>query len=218
MALQALNKNEDEPLGGPNSGLSVEKGDNWNAFIDKANAMLAELYDRTGGQASAGVSGLIPQHLPVTDAKAATGVGLAAAPAAGVFGLSVTPGTSARLTGETATAGTVTDNALFELVLPANYVAGKDITVTVDAQSAGAGTITTETVDLKAYLVADNGSMGADLIAAAAKAITQVATGYAFTIPGAGLVPGDHLMLELTAVITTSAGSANSQINSVKVS
>lgn len=218
MALQTVNNNSCQPLGGPNLGLGSEFGDNWNSFVAKVNAMMTELYGRTGGNASLAASGLVAQQIPLTKAMTTAGVDLTATPGSGAFGISMTAGTSVALTGESTSASSVTDAALFEFVLPQGYVAGANVTLTINAKQAGAGTVTTKTLNANAYLVAKDGTMGSDLIGVTAKAITTSAADYTFTIPGTGLVAGSHLLLNLTTVIATSAGAANSQVNSVRLS
>lgn len=48
MAYQAINGNDTEPLGGPNSGTGVEMGDTWNQSKVKINANFVELYTSSG--------------------------------------------------------------------------------------------------------------------------------------------------------------------------
>jgi hypothetical protein len=201
-----------------NTGDAVEGGDTAQLFIQKVQAAFTEVYGRTGGAASLAASGLVPQQIPLGDATDPTGVYLTAAGAAGTFGVSMTAGTSIGLTGESTNANSKTDVALIDYVVPSNYVAGQNLTLTVNAQSQGAGTNTVRTVNANAYAVANNGTQGADLINVAAKTITGAAADYVFTIVGTGLVPGSHLLLKLTTVITTSAGANNALINSVRVS
>jgi len=50
MARQTINDNE-QPFGGPNSGLGREEGDSWNAAVRKLNENFSELYN-SGGSAS----------------------------------------------------------------------------------------------------------------------------------------------------------------------
>lgn len=220
-ALQTLNYDQNDLQAGPNLTLAAERGDTFANHCIALNKMLGELYNRTGGSAAASLSAAgLPStglQLPLTDAMTAAGVFLTATPGSGNFGVSMTAGTSVALTGESTSASSKTDTALLDLVLPPTYVAGQNLTVDVNCQSAGAGTITVETVNLNAYLVANAGTMGADLIGVSAQTITNAAADYAFTITGTGLVPGSHLLLKLVTVITTSAGAANSQINSLRV-
>lgn len=202
----------------PNSGETGEHGENYGDLLTKLSAMFTELYGRTGGSSGLAASGLIAQQLPLTDAMTAAGVFLTASAGAGVFGVSLTPGTSVALASEAASANTKTDTAVFEYVLPGNYIAGQNVTVTVNTNSAGAGTPTTQTVQAKAFKVADDGTQGADLIGASAATITSSKAAYTFTIPGTGLVAGTHLMIEVIAVIANASSSNTINVNSVKVS
>lgn len=58
MALQVLNSNSVQPLGLPNTGTGTDEGDLWNAAVTKLNAMMTELYGRTGG------TGTLNSNLP----------------------------------------------------------------------------------------------------------------------------------------------------------
>lgn len=49
MAQSTINNNSVQPLGLPNTGVGTDEGDLWNAAVVKLNAMLTELYNRTGG-------------------------------------------------------------------------------------------------------------------------------------------------------------------------
>ncbi len=57
MAQQTVNSNSVQPLGEPNSGLSTEMGDTWQAAVVKLNAMFSDLYGTAGGVAGAGAPG-----------------------------------------------------------------------------------------------------------------------------------------------------------------
>jgi hypothetical protein len=216
MAYQAINLNAD-PLGGPNTGLGTDFGDLWDAVVTKINSNVTELYGRTGGIASLAASGLVTQQIPLTDVMTAAGIFVTASPTATAFGISLTAGTSVGLTGNSTSASSVTSTGLFEFVLPATYIAGQNINMTVNCQQQGAGTVTVKTVACAAYLNANAGTQGATLIATSAATITSSAADYVFVITGTTLVPGSHLTLSVVTVITTSAGAANSLINSVRL-
>lgn len=91
---------------------------------------------------------------------------------------------------------TVTATLLTEFALPAEYVAGTDFEVVVNAglwdDGLGAA-LGTCTVDVQAYKLDDEGSPGSDINTDAAQNITLTATNYSFTISGTGLVAGDRL-------------------------
>lgn len=159
--------------------------------------------------------------LPLFTAKLATGLQLAATAAAGVFGLSNTHGTSLRLTGEAAQNNTKTDIAYFNVIVPAEYVPGEDISVTVNCGYSGDGTVGTKNVDVTAYEVGKTGADSADLITTAAQALSGAAAAdYVFTLNGAGLLPGDALQLGVSLAIQETANSSTltGTVNSVKLS
>lgn len=49
MAINPVISNTTQPLGIPNTGTGTDQGDTWDAAVLKINAMLTELYGRTGG-------------------------------------------------------------------------------------------------------------------------------------------------------------------------
>lgn len=168
-----------------------------------------------------GANGLVSTPLKLLDAGAPTGGPLAAAPSAGVLGYSVTLGTSFSLVTEAANGNTKADSALFEYILPPGYVAGQNVTVTINAgYTLGSGVLTTKTVGLAAYRTAKDGTQAASICATAAQTFTAAgATDYAFTLTGATLSPGDRLILQPTITLTeTSAHNVTGNINSVRVS
>lgn len=57
MALQVINSNSTQPLGGPNGGLGTDQGDTWDVAAVKLNAMFAELY---AGEQTAGGTNIRP--------------------------------------------------------------------------------------------------------------------------------------------------------------
>lgn len=54
MALQIINSNSTQPLGGSNQGLGTDQGDTWDVAVVKLNAMFADLYGTSGGGLVAG--------------------------------------------------------------------------------------------------------------------------------------------------------------------
>jgi hypothetical protein len=159
-------------------------------------------------------------QISLLSARNTDGSVIAAAAASGKFGCSITLGTSEQLVGEAAESNTKTDDALFEFRIPDNYVAGQNLTATVNAQVAGTGTPGTKTVQVKAYAKANAGTLGANIGPGTATAITTSAADYAFTITGTGLVPGQMLVLELESVLQETGGTATvtTEINSLRVS
>lgn len=162
-------------------------------------------------------SGLPGTTLPLTNFKTGAGIGMTASAGAGVFGVAITAGTSEDLIGEAALSNTKTDTAAFEYVLPPSYVAGQNITVTVNCNyNLGSGTIGTHTLTGNAYLTTSAGVQGSSLIATAAQTVPSAAGTVNFTITGTSLVPGSRLWITLAMAIQDTGGSnITGQINSV---
>lgn len=163
-------------------------------------------------------SGLSVTRLELIEFKNVDGTTLSASASSGKFGLAQTLGTSENLAGETAQNNTKTDAAMTTFVLPPNYVAGQDVTVTVNAKLAGSGTPGTKTIAVAAYESSQAGVDGANLVATAAAALSTSNADYPFVISGAALVPGDEVQISVTAVIQETGNSTtiNAQINSVR--
>jgi len=171
-------------------------------------------------QARPGANGLVPVALPLSAGRTAAGAVLPAAAAAGVFGVAITLGTSLKLVGEDAQNNTKTDVAVFEVGLPANYVAGEDVTVTVNAGFSGSGTAgATKTVDVSAYEVSSAGAHSADLVGTAAQAIASTAADFAFVINGDTLSPGDRVLIAVTIALQESGNVSpiTAAIGSVRI-
>lgn len=170
--------------------------------------------DTATGLPSAGV------QIPLLSARNTDGSVIAAAAASGKFGCSITLGTSELLVGEAAEGNTKTDDALFEFRLPDNYVAGANLTATVNAAITGTGTPGTKTVQIKAYAKANAGTLGSNIGPGAASAVTVAGADVPFTITGTGLLPGQMLVIELESVLQETGGTATitTQINSLRVS
>jgi hypothetical protein len=172
-----------------------------------------------GSSQAQGANGLYAAPIRFAEFKNTDGSVLAAAASAGKFGYGITLGTSFNLVSEAATSNTKTDDALFEYILPANYVKGSNRTVTVNASTSGAGTLSVKTAQIKAYRIAADGTSGADIGPGATQAITSAGADITFAVTGTTLNPGDKLLLELETVLTETAASATfAKINSVRVS
>lgn len=159
-------------------------------------------------------------QVPLLSARNTNGSVVAAAASSGEFGCAITLGTSECLVGEAAESNTKTDDALFEFRIPDNYVAGVNLTATVNAQVIGSGVPGTKTVQVKAYAKANAGTLGSNIGPGTTSAITTSAADYPFTITGTGLVAGQVLVLELESVLQETGGSATitTQVNSLRVS
>lgn len=160
-----------------------------------------------------------PTRLNLTQAKNITGAALAAGAAAGVFGFSISLGTSFALISEAANSNTKTDVAMWEFELPPTYVAGSNINVLVNSNyTLGGGTVGTHTLAAAAYLSVDAGTQGSSLIATSAQTVPSSAGTQTFVITGTTLSPGDRLVLTLTLVLQDTGGSnITATINSVRL-
>lgn len=164
-------------------------------------------------------NGIAAANLPLIGAKNADGTTLAASAASGKFGLSLTFGTSEYLVTEAANNNAKSDACVLEHVLPANYVAGQNLTLTVQQQVViGGGTLSVRTLTPDVRKKGTDGTIGSNL-ASVAQNMTNTAGDLTFTITGATLNPGDLLMIQLTAAITETASSnVTAKVSSVRVS
>lgn len=146
---------------------------------------------------------------------------LTATSAANKFQALGTVGTSTYLLGEGAQNNTKTDYWLSEYVLPPEYVAGANLTLTVNVQRVVAsGTTLTTTIDCEVWLMGKDALAGSDVCATTVITYTATtATDEPFTITGTTLSPNDRLLIRLTAVATEAdnAGTCKNQINSVRI-
>lgn len=154
--------------------------------------------------------------IPLMTCRTATGIGMTAAAGAGVFGVTLNPGVSLVLTGEVATSGTKTDKLVAEIDLPSNYVAGRDLTLVINAKETGVATV--KTIDASAWETSTIGAASADLVTTNAQNLGLADGDFAFTISGAALLPGDRLLIQVTTVITeAAAAAANASIASLRL-
>lgn len=161
----------------------------------------------------------VTRYLPLTDAKSDAGVALTATATGGAMGVSRTAGTSLELVGEATSSNGKTDKAIFELTLPATYIAGNALAVGVNCNYTGSGTVTaaSTTMTVNAYTESVAGVETAISGVTAAQDIGSSAATLSYTIPGTNLVPGGRIVIELVMLVTTSAGAATGQVNSVSV-
>lgn len=161
-----------------------------------------------------GGGGSINRYLSLTDGKTDTGVSMTATPSSANFGVSRTAGTSLVLTMNANSSNAVTNKVLWQLNLPATYVAGANINVVCNVNYSATGTVTaaTTTVGVAAY-TETNGTEAAIAGITAAQQFTATATNYTFVVPGTGLVVGQPLTFEITELVTTSAGAATGVLN-----
>jgi hypothetical protein len=160
------------------------------------------------------------RRVKLSDVKTVAGVPVTAAAQANIFGLTFTPGTAEYLVSEAANSNTKTDVAAFEVILSDTYVAGTALNVIANANYViGAGTLTTKTLAVAAYLVHDDDTESSTLETTAAQTITGSAADYTYAVTGTTLTPGARLVLTLTMALTETAGSnVTGRVNSVRLS
>jgi hypothetical protein len=161
-------------------------------------------------------SGGLTRYLALTGAKSDLGVPMTATAGTptGTVGVARTAGTSLNLVGEATSSSAKTDKALFEFDLPDSYVAGANIAVTVNCGATG-GTITAASTTMTVAADTEINGAEAALTVSAAQQIPSSPGNLTFTITGTALTPGAHLTLELTMLVTTSAGAGTGTIYSV---
>lgn len=178
-----------------------------------------DLSDLLAGGCTILKGGSLVQYLGLLNFKNSDGSTIAAAASSGKFGIAITLGTSFALASESANNNTKTDVALIEYVIPDTYIAGTNLTVTVNASITGSGTLTTKTAEIKAYKTAADGTQGSNISATGATAMTAAGADIAYTITGTTLSPGDKVVLSLTVILTETASSGMvANINSIRVS
>lgn len=167
---------------------------------------------------SVGANGLSPQRLNTLSARNSDGSVIAAAAAAGKFGVALTAGTSFQLVSEAANSNTKTDVAILEAVLPPNYLAGANVSLIVNcAYVLGSGTVGTHSLTPSVYRNADAGTQGAN-ICSAVQNVPAAAADLTFTLTSTSLLPGDRLMISLSLIIQdTGASNITANINSVRL-
>jgi|GEM_PF-5903015 len=202
------------------SGTSYTIGTDGSISANIADVLALEAAGFTqANRTSNSANGLSAANLPLFHFKNADGTTLAAAAAAGKFGLTETIGTGENLVTEAANNNAKSDAAIFQHVLPANYVAAQDLSLVVNQQIViGSGTLSVKTLTPDVRKKSTDGTVGANL-ASVAQNMTNAAGDLTFTITGATLSPGDILVGQLTAAITETAASAvTAKINSVRIS
>lgn len=187
--------------------------------VDARHALVTLGLIASGGN---GIASASPVRVPLFDFRNNDYTVTDTTGGAGKFSLEGAVGTATFLQGEAAQNNTKTDIVLAEVVLPPDYIAAQDVTLTVNVQRVvAAGTTLTTKIDASAYLMADDGTAGADICATAEITFTETTgTDEAFTITGTTLTPGCRLLVKLTGTATEAdnAGTVLVQINSVRVS
>lgn len=156
-----------------------------------------------------------PVRFSLFDGRNPNGTDFATSPGAGVFGITCVAGTNLILVGEAAQNNTKTSVALWEFVVPFDYVAAQNLSCVVNGfHTEAGGTTLTNTVDVEAFEIADAGTQGADICATAAQALPGSAGDLTFTLTGTSLVPGDRILIRVTSV-ATEAGNTGTTTNTV---
>lgn len=167
-----------------------------------------------GGSGSA-----INRFQSLTDGHSDLGVPLTAAAGTptGTVGVSRVAGTSLFLSGEATSSSAKTDKVIFETNLASTYIASANLPVVVNCNYTGSGTVTAASTVMTVAAYLEAAGVETALTVSAAQQFTGTATNYTFTITGAssGMVVGSHIVVELTMLVTTSAGATTGQINSV---
>lgn len=171
-------------------------------------------------------SGLVrPINLPLNAARNVDGSSIASTAAGGNLGISQSFTAATFLRGRDVQAGTAlsdaTDAACWEFTLPDSYIAGRDLTVTVNARYVGTGNANgAKSVTVDAYSLSDTTGTHTALTVSAPLNMTNSAADMVFSVSGTGLSPGVRVILKIAARLTE-GGSMNplySKIASVKVS
>jgi len=185
--------------------------------LDKDNNLIARglLVRGAGGRTT-------DLHLALTSAKNGLGTAIVATGgAAGNFTIASTAGTSLALKGEDAESNTKTDTCIFEVPAFVGFANGPGgLTVTINAEYAGAGTVGTKTIGLTAYSIAKDGTQTAITVTAPTSvALTTAAKDFVFQLATTGALLGQRILLIPSLVLQETGGSAvlNSYINSVRI-
>lgn len=160
------------------------------------------------------------QRIPLTLCRHSDGSSLNNSPAGTNFAAVAGLGGSFYLRGGTASNSTVISVGLFETILPNSYVAGSNLTVTVNAQWFNTGTAgATRLVSVAVHSMNDNGVTSANLVSTAPAEFTATATDYSFLVDGSQLLVGSRIALQITMQLQESGGGALwSKFNSVRMS
>lgn len=173
-----------------------------------------------GRQLGQFISNDADDDLPLLHFRTGAGATLAAAAAAGAFGITATAGTVLRLISEAAQNNTKTPIALYEYCLPAHYQAGTNLTLKVNvSRTVASGTTLSGTIDFSVYKQATDGTGTTDLVTTAAQNHATAAADYSFVVTGSTLSPGDKILIKMTATAIEggNAGTVVVNVNSVRV-
>lgn len=134
-----------------------------------------------------------------------------------LLGLADTAGSP--LLGSTTNGGStasVNESASFIHILGPDYVSGAAVTLRVRAKVSAARNVA-QTVDAVVKQIGD-GTLGSDICATAAQAITTAYANYDFTITPTGLVAGDRLQVDVYLATDDTGAAANGAASISEVS
>lgn len=155
------------------------------------------------------------RYFALTNGKLTTGLPMSGTTGSGTsFGVARTAGTSLNLVGTATSSSATTNKVLFEFNLADTYVAGANIPIIINCGAAG-GTITAVSTTMTVVPYTETNGVEAAVTVSAAQQIPAVAANLTFTVTGTGLVPGQHVLIELTMLVTTSAGAGTGTVYSV---
>lgn len=164
---------------------------------------------------SSSAGGMV-RYQALTNAKLDSGIASASATGTSTaFGVARTAGTSLSLVGAATSSSAVTTKAIWELNTADSYVAGAVLPVTVNANYTGTGTLTAASTTLTVTAYTEVGGVETAITGiTAAQQFTGTAANYVFNIPtSAALIPGQHLVVEVTMLVTSASGANTGQIN-----
>ena len=164
------------------------------------------------------LSGAFTRYLALADARLDSGViSTATTGSSTAYGTARTAGTSYALIGAATSSSAVTTKAMWETNVASTYVSGATIPVVVNANYTGTGTITGASTTLTVTAYTEVGGVETAISGiTAAQQFTGTATNYTFNIPtSAGLVVGQHIVVEVTMLVTTASGANTGQLNAI---
>lgn len=173
-----------------------------------------EIVVASGGAITVETGGVVARDLnlriPLLSGVTATGAPILVAAAVTTDFIPSASATNAfNLAGTASNGNAKTNDVLYDIVLPNDYIAGTNVTAYIAAGYAtSGGTVSLATVDLVAGLATDAGVAGADICATAAITIAADTAEHAFTITGTTLTPGCRLALKVTVAITNNNATA----------
>jgi hypothetical protein len=166
------------------------------------------------------LSGSFTRYISLADAREDSGLPpTSATGSATAFGVARTAGASYSLVGAATSASAVTTKAMWETNVASTYQSGTAIPIVVNGNYTGSGTVTAASTTFSVAAYTEVGGVETAISGVtAAQQFTGTPANYTFNIPStAGLVPGQHIAIEVTMLVTTSANAATGQINAIGV-